>query len=137
MRYLLDTNILSESARPRPQAGVVERIQRHLGECAISAVTWHELLYGMERLPGSARQAQIRSFIEQVASLFPVLPYDRAAAAWHAAERARLAGDGHVAPWADGQIAATAAALKLVLVTRNVRDYAPFTGLVIENWFES
>jgi tRNA(fMet)-specific endonuclease VapC len=137
MRYLLDTNIVSEAAKPRPHPGVVARIHERFADCAISALTWHELLFGLQRLPESPRRGQIAGFVERVAGLFPVLPYDRAAANWHAAERARLAGAGRVAPWADGQIAATAASLKLVLVTRNVRDYSPFSGLAIENWFEA
>lgn len=39
-------------------------------------------------------------------------------------------------PCVDGQIAATALTHGLVLVTRNVRDFAPFDGLTVEDWFE-
>ena len=38
-------------------------------------------------------------------------------------------------PFVDGQIAATAQAHGLILVTRNVRDFELFAGLTVENWF--
>lgn len=136
MRYLLDTNIVSEAARPEPHRAVLEALQRHAAECAMSAVSWNELLYGAGRLANGVRRRQIMAFIDEVASLFPVLPYDAGPAAWHAAERARLARAGQVPAFADGQVAATACHHKLILVTRNVRDFTPFAGLVIENWFE-
>ncbi|HPI61513.1 type II toxin-antitoxin system VapC family toxin [Zoogloea sp.] len=136
MRYLLDTNIVSEAARPAPHRGVLEALERNAAECAISAVSWHELLFGAERLEDGGRRRQILAFIDEVASLFPVLPYDAGPAAWHATERARLARTGQMPAFADGQIAATASHHKLILVTRNVRDFTPFAGLVIENWFE-
>ena len=136
MRYLLDTNIVSEAARPAPHLGVLEALERNTAECAISAVSWHELLFVAERLEDGGRRRQILAFIDEVASLFPVLPYDAGPAAWHATERARLARTGQMPAFADGQIAATASHHKLILVTRNVRDFTPFAGLVIENWFE-
>lgn len=136
MRYLLDTNVVSEAARPLPQPGVLGALQQHAAVCAISAVSWHELLFGVARLADGARRRQLRAFVDEVAGLFPVLPYDAGPAAWHAAERARLAATGQSPAWADGQIAATAGHHQLILVTRNVRDFTPFTGLVIENWFE-
>ena len=64
-----------------------------------------------------------------------ILPYDEAAADWHADERARLSAIGLTPPFADGQIAAVAAVNGLVLVTRNVADFQHFQGLTIENWY--
>ena len=64
----------------------------------------------------------------------PILPYDASAARWHAAERARLEKIGKTPSFADGQIAAIAAANALVLVTANTEDYAGFKGIEIENW---
>jgi tRNA(fMet)-specific endonuclease VapC len=65
---------------------------------------------------------------------FPVLPYDEAAARWHGFERARLEGLGKPAPYVDGQIAAIAHVNKLILVTVNVKDFAPFKDIDLENW---
>lgn len=65
---------------------------------------------------------------------FTILPYDEAAAKHHAAERARLEESGTTPPFVHGQIAAIARVNELVLVTGNVKDFAPFTGLKVENW---
>lgn len=104
-------------------------------QCAIPAPVWHELQYGSERLPEGKRRDVLQSyFAEVVAPSFEVLPYDDVAALRHAIERARLERAGKTPPFVDGQIAAIALTHNLVLVTRNVRDFSPFTGLKIENW---
>jgi tRNA(fMet)-specific endonuclease VapC len=64
----------------------------------------------------------------------PILPYDEAAAEWHAMERARLAALGRTLPFVDGQIAAIAQTNNLVLVTANAVDFRDFAGLTIEDW---
>jgi len=134
-RYLLDTNIVSEPLRPRPDARVLARLQQHTDQLAIAAIVWHELLFGAERLPPSARRTAIEQYLFQViATTIPILAYDQQAATWHAAERARLAGQGRTPSFADGQIAAVAQTNQLVLVTFNTADYADFTGLTIEDW---
>ncbi len=62
-----------------------------------------------------------------------ILPYDQAAAEWHAYEWVRLTQAGKTPSFADAQIAATAAVYNLILVTGNSADFA---GLTVENWFE-
>lgn len=52
----------------------------------------------------------------------------------HALECARLEGMGKPAPFADGQIAAIAYVNELTLVTANVKDFARFKGVEVENW---
>ena len=69
-----------------------------------------------------------------LAPTLAILPYDTAAAAWHAAERARLEARGRTPPFVGGQIAAVARVRGLTLVTRNVGDYDDFDGLVVEDW---
>lgn len=135
LRYLLDTNVLSEPLLPAPNRGVLERLRNHQDEVAIASVVWHELLFGCYRLPHSARRAAIEEYLnEVVAPSIPVLPYDLQAAGWHAAERARLTGMGRTPPFADGQIAATARANNLILVTANLTDYATFQDLQVVDW---
>lgn len=137
IRYLLDTNILSELVRPRPDPRVQERYRAHEHEGAIASTVWHELLYGVERLaPGRQRDKLARYMVEVVQASLPVLPYDAEAAQWHARERARLERAGRTRPFADGTIAAVAATRNLILVTRNTDDFVGFDGLHIENWFE-
>jgi tRNA(fMet)-specific endonuclease VapC len=135
VRFLLDTNVLSEPMRPRPDARVLRRLEEHQEESAVAAPVWHELLFGWERLPSSQRREQIGSYLRDVVrATLPILAYDTAAAAWHATERARLQAEGRTPPFVDGQIAAIARINDLVLVTANRADFADFADLKLEDW---
>lgn len=134
-RYLLDTNVISEPLRPTPHPAVLEKLRLNEERLVISAITWHELWFGCQRLPVSARRKAIESYLLQVvAPAMPILPYDAEAAAWHAAERARLAAQGLTPPFADGQIAAIANRHELILVTFNTADYQGFQDVLLEDW---
>jgi len=135
LKYLLDTNIVSEPLRPKPLPGVLRRLRRHEEEMAIPSVVWHELRFGMERLGPSRRREAIERYLDEVVlGTIPILDYDRAAAEWHARERARLAARGETPPFADGQIAAIARVHDLTLVTLNDTDFRRFHGLRVLSW---
>ena len=134
--FLLDTNVVSELARPIPHRSVLDRLASVERRSAIAATVWHELVFGVERLPPGARRNGLRAFVDEVARRFPVLPYDRPAASWHARERARLTSTGRGPAFADGQVAAIAVTNDLRLVTRNDGHFADFADLVVENWFD-
>ena len=137
LRFLLDTNIVSEPLRQQPSPKVLARLQRHSAEIAIPALVWHELWFGCQRLPPSARRAAIEAYLNDVVAVtMPILPYDEHAAEWHAGERARLAALGQTPPFVDGQIAAVAHVNELSLVTLNAPDYRGFAALRITNWGE-
>ena len=102
---------------------------------AIAAPVWHELSYGVRRLPKGKRRTVLEAYLRDVVrSSFAVLPYDEAAAEWHGRERARLESIGRAAPFVDGQIAAIAHVHSLIVVTANPQDFRRFDGLRIENW---
>jgi len=135
LRYLLDTNVISEPLRPLPDQAVLSHLREHQAEIAIASVVWNELWYGCFRLPPSAKRTVIETYLKDVvARAIPVLAYDQQAALWHAGERARLAKMGRPVPFADGQIAAVAATSDLSLVTFNRDDYTAFQNLRLEDW---
>jgi tRNA(fMet)-specific endonuclease VapC len=135
LRYLLDTSIVSSPISKQPNAEIVKQLGQHGPECAIGAPILHELTYGCRRLPSGKRRNALEAYLADVVlPSFVVLPYDEAAAAWHAHERARLEGLGRAAPYVDGQIAAIAHTNGLILVTGNTKDFAGFRGLQIEDW---
>lgn len=136
LRYLLDTNTISEPARPSPNRGVLARLHRHELEIAIAAPVWHELLFGMRRLPPSAKRTRIESYLFSTVAELPILPYEAAAADWQAAERARLEAQGRVVALSDGQIAAIARVHECIVVTANVAHFELFEGIRVENWME-
>lgn len=135
VRYLLDTNVLSEPVKSLPNANVTGALESHDGEIATCAIVWHELCYGASRLPESEKRRAIQAYLDEaIFPAIPILPYDAEAAAWHARERSRLARRGRQPAAADGQIAAIARVNELVLVTANARDFRRFEGLTIEDW---
>ena len=136
LRYLLDTNIISEPVRPLPNANVMTQLIEAKSTVAIASIVWQEVLLGCYRMPDSKRRRAIEAYLqEEVKVKLPILPYTQEAAEWFAKERARLIPIGLTPSYADGQIAAIAKVNNLILVTRNVADYANFQDLAIENWF--
>lgn len=135
LEYLLDTNAISAPLAKQPNAKLVRRLKERMGRCAIAAPIWQELIYGCRLLPAGKRRTDLEDYLEQVVrATLTILPYDEAAAAWHGEERARLKRLGKMPPAVDGEIAAIAVSQSLILVTANVRDFAPFTHLKVEDW---
>lgn len=121
-----------------PDPGVLAKLGEHGGECAISAQVWHELRYGVGRLPRGKRRNLLEAFLRDVVyPTLPVLAYDERAAEWLADERIRLEKAGKQAPTADGQIAAVAATNGIPVVTANVSDFSIFKGLAVHNWMDA
>ena len=134
-RYLLDTNVLSVPVASRPDPSVLRRLAARTGQCVTAAPVIHELRFGAALLAPSRRRDAIERYIEDVVlALYDVLPYDRVAAEWHAAERGRLTRLGRPPPMVDGIIASIARVNGLVLVTANTRDFRAFGDLEVESW---
>jgi|WetSurMetagenome_2_1015567.scaffolds.fasta_scaffold228998_1 tRNA(fMet)-specific endonuclease VapC len=136
--YLLDTNIISEPARPSPSQKVIEKLELYAPVAAVSAITWHELLYGLNLIERKERRTELERYLFNVVSrIYPVVPYDEHAAAVHADLRAANQKKGTPQPMLDSQIAAIAIVNNMILVTRNPADFTGIPGLMYENWFES
>jgi len=137
MRYLLDTNIIAEPTKLQPNINVINALTHYAEDIAISAISWHGLWYGTDRLPASRKRTTLEIYLTNLASTgMPILPYTQEGGKWFATERSRLTTMGRTPAYADGQIAAIAYTNNLVLVTRNTSDFIHFDGLILENWFE-
>lgn len=124
--FLLDTNVVGELVRPRPDELVARWIERRrVEELHLSTLTIGELTRGAAKLGDTARSASLRRWIDALALQFEgrLLAFDlRAARRWgDTAGRADRAGGP--LPAADAQIAAIALVHGLRVVTRNVRDF--------------
>lgn len=84
--YLLDTNVISEPTKPKPNDGFMRRFEVHADEVALSAVTWHEAIYGARLMAEGKRKKAVLAYLR--ALVVPILAYDAAAAEWFADERA-------------------------------------------------
>jgi predicted nucleic acid-binding protein len=133
---LLDTNVISEPMRRRPDPRVQDWLDAQAIETLYLATTsLSELLLGIESLPiGRRRKALADALGEQIASLFVdrILPFDIAAAEAYAKVVIRARGQGQAISVADGQIAAIAASRNLRVASR---DETPFraAGLTVIN----
>src|SRR5262249_35869270 len=101
-----------------------------------SATAWEEFNAGVAALPRSERRRKLEAYRDTLLDGgLDVLPFDRAAAEWMGAERAKLVKRGVTPAYRDAQIAAVAAIHKLIVVTRNLDDFKSFSGVRVQNWF--
>jgi len=130
MRYLLDTNIVSDLVR-NPQGKIAERISK-LGEDRVctSIVVAAELRYGAEK-KGSLR---LTAQLEAVLGALEVLPLETPADKTYGMVRTRLEKAGRPIGGNDLLIASQALALGYTLVSDNEREFARVDGLRHENW---
>ena len=138
MPFLLDTNVISETVRARPEPLVLAWLERQSpAELFLASQTIGELVRGACKVREKARRERFTRWIEtDLTRQFEgrILAFDDAAARiW-----GRLMGEGdrtgHTPPAADTQIAAVAIARDLTLVTRNVKDFERFDVEVVNPW---
>lgn len=135
IRFLLDTCVISDLAKPRPLAPLVTWSEANdFRECGISVLTLAELRRGIELLPAGHRRDELRTWLGQtVRDRFREQIFDvdnEIAEAWGVLDaRAQLSGRHLTAP--DGLLLATASVHHLSVVTRNVRDFSGYDVPVI------
>ena len=133
--YLLDTNIVSELRRPRPNPSVVGWLAGvPAGHLFVSAVTIGEIQAGIEITRGQdpVKAAELEGWLdEQVLGGFDILAMDAMAFR----EWARLMHRRSDTLMQDAMIAAVAVTNRLTVVTRNVRDFETL-GLAVYNPFD-
>ncbi len=130
MRYLLDTNVVSDLIR-NPQGRVTEHIRR-VGEAQVytSIIVAAELRYGATK-KGSPRLA---SQLEAVLGALDVLPFEAPADAAYGHIRTQLEQAGRPIGGNDLLVAAQTIALGYTIVSDNEREFARIEGLPRENW---
>jgi toxin FitB len=116
--YLLDTNVISELARSKPNPGVVAWASG-VTRLALSVITVDEIHFGLAWRPNE----RIRAWVEAFFQRHPILDVTAPIALRAGELRGTLAARGSVRHQADMLIAATAQAHQLTLVTRNTRDF--------------
>ena len=142
MKYLVDTCVLSELQKRRPDRSVVAWFRRRFADSMfmVSAVTIAEIKRGINRLDESdPRRQKLSEWLENdILSQYgdSIIPFDLPVAkAWGeimaSADRA-----GRSRPSLDAQIVATALVHGLVIVTRNVRDLDFAGAKVVNPWNE-
>ena len=131
MRYLLDTNICIHLIQQHLVAVAKRFGELRQGDVVMSAVTYAELRYGVERCPAPVRAGAdqaLRGLIDDI----PVLPFDAPAGDAYGVLRAAVRDRKRDA--LDRLIASHAVSRGLVLVTNNEADFKDYPGLQMENW---
>ena len=137
--YLLDTNVISELVKPNPNNSTLQKLRENGNYCAICSTVWQESVYGYEKIPEGKRKINIGIYLEKIKKTFDILPYDSFAAQICGELQATCEKNGKPVPRFDSQIAATAIANGMILITHNTEDYQPLvenSTLKIEDWWE-
>jgi predicted nucleic acid-binding protein len=126
MRYLLDTNVISETARPKPDSNVVRWLGQ-LSAIKLPAVGVYEVAAGIQRLaPGKRREFLEEWFAALLASPCDVLPFDCDAALTCALLEAEARQRRRTIEQRDLLILAIAKSQDLGVATRNVAHFRGF-----------
>jgi len=141
VNFLLDTNVVSEWVRPRPDDGVMAWLaEADEDRVFISVVTLAELRHGIERLPLSSRRNRLDVWLtDQLPARFEtrVLTIDADVANSCGHIMARGQAVGRPVATMDAFIAATAEQRGLTLVTRNVTDFEALGIRLLNPWNNS
>jgi predicted nucleic acid-binding protein len=133
VKYLLDTNVLSEIRKPRGHAGVkafVDSLREE--DVFISVLSIGEIGYGIEKLPSGPKKTELHIWLSQtLMDRFGnrIIPLDVDIMA----EWGRLQAKTSTLPVFDSLIAASALARRLTVVTRNIKDFERIDGIILLN----
>ena len=133
---VLDTNVISELMRPRPDPAVLTWLDRRAGDCMLSTIVIFEVRVGICNLPSGRRRDELMGSFERIIARFGprVIAFDRASAEMAAELAAASESQGRVMSTGDAQIAGSAAVYGLTLVTRNLKDFATCGIDVVNPW---
>jgi len=130
MRYLLDTNIVSDLVR-NPQGRIAQHIRKiGEGQVCTSIIVAAELRYGAAK----KQSVRLTTQLEVVLSALEVLPLEAPADTTYGALRARLEKAGRPIGANDLLIAAQALTVGYTIVTDNEKEFAQIKDLARENW---
>jgi toxin FitB len=141
MKFLVDTNVVSEWVKLRSDSGVVDWMTEvDEDRVFISVISLAELRRGIERMPDGNRRSRLDEWLrEELPQRFEkrVLLVDHAVAEAWGRIVARCEMAGRPISTMDGFIAATAEVHDMALVTRNVSDFEFSVKEVVNPWTKS
>jgi len=134
VKYLLDTNVLSEVIRKEPNRGLLQRLREvPARDVVTSTVCVAELRHGAARVAHGARLWE--RIAREVLSRVEILPLGEAEAIRAGDLLATLEAQGEPIGVEDVWIGATALEHRLTVVTRNLKHFRRIPGLASESWW--
>ena len=138
MNYLLDTCIISEIAKPKPEKAVIRWIEGCDEESLfLSVLTIGEIQKGIARISDNARHAKFQQWLDvdlKQRFAYRILSINEAVAMTWGLVQGRAEANGRPLPTIDGLLGATALVHNLVLVTRNEPDFLATGATVLNPW---
>jgi toxin FitB len=138
VRFLLDTNVVSEPSKPRPDPGVLAWLAAsNEDDLYLSSITITELRYGIEKLAAGKRRLQLDAWVQrELTSRFEgrILSIDAEVADTCGRLMAHSESAGRPIEVRDAYIAACAEVHGLALVTRNVSDFESVVRSIVVPW---
>ena len=137
MKYLLDTCVISEIAKPVPDSKVLEWLRATPSELLLlSVVTIGEIRKGLTRLPDSKKKQSLTLWLNTLLEDYHarILPIDLAVADNWGVLQGKAEMAGTPMSTIDGLIAATAYTHNLTIVTRNEADYSAARVPIMNPW---
>ena len=131
MRYMLDTNICIFLIRKKSNRALKKLLQHEPEEICISAVTYAELVHGVEKSKAIERN---RVLLIQLLSNIEIMNFDDKAAEEYGNIRTNLEEKGFPIGPLDTMIAGHARSLGYILVTNNTKEFDRIENLVVEDW---
>ncbi len=135
---VLDTNVVSELMRPKPEPTVLVWLDaQRPGDLWLNSVVAAELMFGVARLPEGSRKQQLAQAVSAMLEqdfAGRILPFDLAAAVAYATLVAERERAGASLAMADAQIAAICSVSGAALATRNQKHFAGIGLTLINPW---
>jgi toxin FitB len=125
VNWLLDTNALLELTKPEPFAGLIDWLEIHEAQTAISAISIGEMIFGVERMPESKRRSALDRNLKFLREDYAgkILDFSEGVAVEWGRLVATAKKRGRNLSVIDSQIEATAIHFDLMVVTRNEKDF--------------
>lgn len=138
MKYLLDTCVLSEAVRPRPNRGVIAWMESCEEDAIyLSVLTLGEIQKGIEKLAAGKRRNSLQTWLDRdLRNRFAgrILDINQEVVLTWARVQATAERAGTPLPTIDGLLCATALAHNLTVVTRNTGDFQPSGASTYDPW---
>ncbi|MEH2959543.1 type II toxin-antitoxin system VapC family toxin [Candidatus Merdisoma sp. JLR.KK006] len=131
MKYMLDTNICIYAIKHKPDTVIKKFLSHDPEELCISAITYAELMHGVEKSMAVERN---RIAMSLFLSPITILQFDERAAEEYGRIKAELEKKGTPIGPMDTLIASHAKSRGLIIVTNNTREFNRVAGLTIEDW---
>lgn len=131
MKYMLDTNICIYAIKHKPDTVIKKFLSHDPEELCISAITYAELMHGVEKSMAVERN---RIAMSLFLSPITILPFDGLAAEEYGRIKAELEKKGTPIGPMDTLIASHAKSRGLIIVTNNTREFNRVVGLTVEDW---